>query len=157
MTLVTSFFSHKNRCEQAICSTPGLGAVHAGTFKTQSTNGLKPEFFLRFVYEGSAFTMLQTEQKQQEQRHEQSWRRLALTPAPIWLCNTTIFLYVLFCIQGATSFVNNEITEDFNSGGWGAALFSWSGMPLVFEGPVTVSGNSGSVSTVRLKDRPNRV
>ena len=71
--------------------------------------------------------------------------------------NTTFFLSVLFCIQGATSFVNNEITEDFNSGGWGAALFSWSGMPLVFEGPVTVSGNSGSVSTVRLKDRPNRV
>ena len=128
--------------------------------KRRTLTGSNQNFSLRFVDGEPVFTMLQTEQKQQEQQHEQSWRvgKPSLCPhtCPDLVVLTPHFLSVVFCIQGATSFVNNEITEDFNSGGWGAALFSWSGMPLVFEGPVTVSGNSGSVSTVRQKDDPNR-
>lgn len=50
--------------------------------------------------------------------------------------------------------MNNEITEDFDSGGRGAAIFSWSGDPLVFAGPATFSGNSGSVSAAKKKADP---
>lgn len=51
-----------------------------------------------------------------------------------------------FRFQGATAFINNDVTEDFDTGGRGAALFSWSSEPMVFSGPVTVSGNTGMVS-----------
>ncbi len=59
--------------------------------------------------------------------------------------------------QGATYFLNNEVTEgEEYSGGWGAALFSdaRASTPMVFTGPVTVSGNSGSVSETSNQIRP---
>lgn len=54
--------------------------------------------------------------------------------------------------QGATSFIDNEVTEGFDSGGRGAALFSASQVeePMVFSGGVTVSGNSGSVRSFEM-------
>lgn len=49
--------------------------------------------------------------------------------------------------KGASFFLNNEVTEGEDSGGGGAALYSRSSMPdpMIFSGPVTVSGNSGMV------------
>ncbi|CAM9912938.1 unnamed protein product [Scytosiphon promiscuus] len=47
--------------------------------------------------------------------------------------------------QGSTFFLDNEVTEGEGSGGGGAALYSRSSNsdPMVFSGPVTVSGSSG--------------
>lgn len=52
--------------------------------------------------------------------------------------------------QGATFFTNNEVNinqRGFESNGAGAALFSSSraAEPMIFSGPVTVSGNYGDV------------
>lgn len=50
--------------------------------------------------------------------------------------------------KGATSFMDNEVTETFQSGGRGAAMYSSAGGddPRVFSGPVLFKGNSGLVS-----------
>ena len=51
-------------------------------------------------------------------------------------------------LQGATSFVDNEVADEGSSNpdAAGAALFSFSDEPMVFSGPVTVTGNNGTVS-----------
>lgn len=51
--------------------------------------------------------------------------------------------------EGATFFLDNEVTEYYQSAGQGAALYSGSAAeePMIFSGPVTVSGNSGMVGS----------
>lgn len=54
----------------------------------------------------------------------------------------------LVLFKGAASFIDNEVSEMFQSGGRGAGMYTgaFHDEPMVFSGPVLFSGNLGLVS-----------
>lgn len=54
----------------------------------------------------------------------------------------------LVTFKGAASFIDNEVAEQFESGGRGAGLYSNAQLdePMIFSGPVLFKGNRGLVS-----------